>query len=450
MPSRTLVHDVRKRRVEVLGVEIQADGEIRIPKAKLDGVIGKLAHRMKFMPEPGAVITGFSMYSKNSPEKGRYRFDTDDVLAVYRQFYDRWDRISRKEAERFAKTLREKFGTKQDPSRLGSFKRHTWVAGMLAAKASDEVPPRPGDGEGGVTGEALRVTCGRSWLRAIFDDDPLAKRTAPSGQAQGDAADPDLGLVGGSDGDASSREEPTYSGMGVSPWPWENGCSQGTAVAVRGRDREGSSPVTHEENGCSSSLSISSAPSGLGDTHRFYSPSPEKLQSERTGARVGYEVPPTGISPAAAAPSPAVPRNVYLQCRWLREAGVTLLASQQAAGPLEPFGEARVIEKRMRPEAATLELIAQELGRAQAEGVAVLVFRMDDPWLAKSLVQKTRKLHSPNLFDRVLRLHEQVGSGGTVLVVAGECSQPPEVASALAKRVREVESAQERRREARP
>ena len=81
-----LVHDVKNARVELLGAEIDQNGEVHLPLSKLKAKLGEIQHRDDNLVTEG-VIAGVSRYGDGG---GTHLFDLDDLVETIQGFLSYW------------------------------------------------------------------------------------------------------------------------------------------------------------------------------------------------------------------------------------------------------------------------------------------------------------------------------------------------------------------------
>jgi len=458
--SRYLVHQVGKMRVEFLGAEIGAKGAIRIPKTTMAEIETKLRHRRRFLLE-GTSIIGTSQYAHESPDGklGLYGFDRADLARTAQGYIDYWDTdgLRAENFDSFLPLLLMELEIDPHATPAGQ----PWIA-YLGVPSRQARPDRRHDG-------AVRehragpLLLSLTELRSLADLDPLAAPLPNDPPENNDELDGDrpAGTVevhvgaesrGGTRTHSRDTERGTRSGDDPrGPTPPEG------AAGRRGDDSSGSFQQMVEAGG------DEELPGYLGEDlvdedGRF---DPDLMDADRgadpvsrlpgsgscgfgewppDGARAGgygdglpEGVQPDGSSPARSAGSrepQGTPldrlrtRTVYLG--HALHQGVTTIGRLPVDGLRDPtVGEPRIVRRtEHRHEGLIVGLIADEIWAADAAGIDVLIMRLTDDFLPKSLLQRTRAFRATVLFGRVLDLHRLAGASGVHVLVVGPCVMP--------------------------
>lgn len=119
--TESLVKDITREPLEFLGAEIQSDGDVRMPKAKLDAHLAKMTW-LKARTAASTVIA-VSKYQGGSPVDA---YDLDDLRACSKQFHDYWRPLNEGDAM-VASGWETRLGLRLES---GSSLRRTWTAAL--------------------------------------------------------------------------------------------------------------------------------------------------------------------------------------------------------------------------------------------------------------------------------------------------------------------------------
>lgn len=101
----TPVHDVKNTRIELLGAEIDANGEVRLPLTKLKEKLDEIRGRHDNLAIDG-VVEGISRYGNGG---GTHLFDLDDVHETIGGFLSHWRELDPRGAHRAAALINKTF-----------------------------------------------------------------------------------------------------------------------------------------------------------------------------------------------------------------------------------------------------------------------------------------------------------------------------------------------------
>jgi hypothetical protein len=99
-PSR-FVKDIRLERLELLGIEIDHQGDLHIPQGKGDGQLARLSHFVDLAIQTPHLVVGHSRYALEAPQRGIAVADQGDLDEMVAGFYQYWLHLNRAEAELF-------------------------------------------------------------------------------------------------------------------------------------------------------------------------------------------------------------------------------------------------------------------------------------------------------------------------------------------------------------
>jgi len=452
--ARSRVHHVTQRRIANLGAEVNSLGLVYVPKEKRDLFEARVRHRAKYnTTEVDDIYVGLSKFAEVVPSghhRGRYRFDDEDIHRTIVQYKRYWLHDLRAvNADESIDTFLMNLGLRG----AGRPAPHPWVA-YLGVPVDPE-GARSGGPPGGVvttgTGRAgsLSLTVIRSAWEADPIEDPIHDDETPDAASHGPSGRRSASSVLGS-GDGGGRNNPAR-GEGSSGCRGDRGHDDpeeddldfeglfdgGGHVDADvagdlpdlhlsldrrgpGGGRDGQGPVTfgleEKEEPTSSSSSSTSA-------FRFV-PSPPRSTWFGEDSAVWPDAQTGGLQK----------RDVYLYWRFDPRGGLVTLGVQHHDGLT--WGPVRVVQEwRRRPESFVVEAVSKEVGLAAADGVDVLVIRMEDNELPKTLMQMSRRVRTPTYFRAIRDLH-RVAAQSKVHVIVGGPSQLP---SALFGAVRQGE-----------
>lgn len=453
--SECLVHDVAKKRVEVLGAEVNKRAQARPSAERLAAFVARLQHRVDFLAPIGEPIIGISNYTRDVTKKGRYVFDASDVEQQLDQFINFWDPINRG----FVKDFLADHGLQglaPTPQNGGS----TWLA-VIPTKA------RPGER----AREAIDGPCSfpnsRVSLSVIVphQESPKADLGALTGiQAHDGDEWVGQGQVRCTEG-CSSLPDAVPSAQGnrgqelghaegralnpvptPSPTPQGEGCTEGcsfdTAVGqgeVRGNG-EGrvfdpmlsdlmGEPGVSEQGGMFSPCEVVGddlGESGVDNHTEMNDVMDEYPHSFTVSHSISCGSPYDDWAEQEPEMSDREGPASLLQVSDDRVVRIRIAArvlpedQGVVAEVVDNFGRVLRSGPRCgRYPSAVLRLLLLEIDRAALQGAEALVVELDSGWLPKALVQRTRRFHAPALFDIVLRVHTRVEESGVRVELLG-------------------------------
>lgn len=420
MRAERLVHDVRNRRIDLLGAEIDQNGEVRLPVKKLKEKLAEIERRCENLAEDDEVVKGISRYGNGD---GAYRFDLDDVIETVDGFLSYWNDLDPRGARQAESLIRKNFPV---PAQACTGGRGTvWCARLW-------------DHQAGGGAEAMHPAAHDP--RDLTEANPRALRA--SGEASSN--NPESRTKGMESHDREDPSEPDPTSIGNEDDPdTELGVfytNEEAAIPVEG-DFDGngeadSSSSTSEEGGENDSWTESTDdnPSRAAEgrkTYRFSSWSTDELEQYLAGLYDGT----TDDPPQEEPPLPADFANVALTylhtkrvpgakpARWVL--GACVAVDRQV------LGTPSTAVVTHRPEAATVRrMLSMLTGTSEA-----VTFALERTWLAKTLLQKHRRLRAPLLFASVAELHAAAIKHRAPVRVACGLSVPPELAGAIRRTV---------------
>lgn len=477
--TRSLVHDVKKRRIEFLGAEINAKGLVHVPNDKRNKIRNKLSwmrlHRDEVTP-----IVGTSQYASGFAV-GRVVFDTSDLAESIEHFRDYWTRLGAPNLEPFLGDLLIELNL----CSLSTEASEPWVAYLPAGRArSGEQPIEHKQGED----RRLPHLLDERQLRDLYEEDPFSdgsplddehltddeRHGSPSGPVgilfPGDEADPSGDASHGDGGDAVCQERSAGAvAHQEEPGGGRELCPEG--AGSRG-GRESRLGLFGDGDGGSSSSYVRSPEDvllhgrqpdegdGLGgveddvvhvdledgcddDSSLSFDPrSPEPSSGVSPQEDVGHDQEPSGgssasgTSPEGSLPVALTTRKVFIAYEYVPEVRRVVVGALRSDDNLLRQEPRTWTRESRRHESAALDAILDEVARAARDNVDVLVIRLAGSWLPKAFVQRTRATRTVTFADKVERLHAAVAGGSLHLVLAGPCGSPEALDDAVGERAK--------------
>jgi hypothetical protein len=451
------VHDVRRERVQFLGVEIDQNGTVHLPKAKLVVKLGEMASKLAggSGPPVGEHVQGVSRYGGGD---GVDLYDADDLRRSAEAFKDYWMSLDLREASRVDDIQKKRFPMLSGPS--GTECGTVWSVRLCADQAvhgaetqhpvhhtqsiepgcpSSKVPPRPPHADAGGTLE-------------VRDPPPLSlcrDRLDVQGAGDGDrirckGSGPCVSSL--SDGRVLGREDGMQEDL--------------TDVSEVSSDvLEDGGLYTRDGDGFMDSYLVDESPLGstISYDRRFHSP------SEKTNDLTGREekdlldqddlldllgaagdTADEGDLLGLEGESPALP--------WLENAPVVhvavvmvkdahppecLVAHATSRGGIVSRANVRTLRGCNR-ETATVLALTDLVRDTRAHAGETLHVALGSSWLPKLLLQPRRAFRSPQLLHRVLVLHDEAAQRRVEVTVTGACPTPGVLERALAGGLAEI------------
>jgi len=436
--TQSLVRDINKHRIEILGTEVNRRGDVTPQKDRLENFRARLAHRLAWMldgdrrhlaqmmgdnhaawlQDEHEVVVGISNYDTRFAKRGRYRYDLHDVLAQLDQFEQHWAPLNRAFTTEFLRTLCEEHAIDPGYSKPGL--TTTWVAhvptGMRLCRARPGDQPDEANRVRLVSGSRSHSTIADLYSAVASDwpPDPGNRSRLPLGDEEDETEDlfgdfsihPDQHPAGAIDGDEDG----------------DSMCRQGTrggrSPDARGLPSEGHQ---HGTDGVEESQREHPLHRMVEATYSFEIAAPESSCREDEGHSKMSRGDLRSIVSGSLASSPwALKRRVLrLHTTMSKSHGRVATSVFVELADEDPSAPDKRVYDGLRPVAALVELLLDELVVARDDGVELLVVSVDSNWLPKALVQRTRRFRHPGLFSRVLRLHEVVRACGVELLVGG-------------------------------
>jgi hypothetical protein len=415
--TRTLVHDIREKRMPALGVEIDHEGEIHIPRSKLESKLREIDEGMAALRDhnPGPLennpVIETSVYAGG---KGTDFRDLDDIRAGAEEFVSYWTRFNLGEASEFRSLI-----NKRHPEVFAQKKSGTaWIASLGlpgGAGGGGHVPPAPSSETSAPRHEVpLTRSPGQG------EDSIIASSEEGEGNTQRGASmvedvegtndrlhemdeDPVLGF-----GDQTEEEAGPFTDTlprrGVDDEAVEVGDSGGSEINTGGDEDEGPSP----------------GPDGEVTSSQVAVTFPRTDQRTRSGTGTACE--PRSPEPPRGS---ALDNSIWIVAKKVpfRRGGPGVVVAVLHGDPNVPGEPAVEIDfvPNARAEVAVLGAIERLVEGARRRGSRSLDIHLESTALPKHLVVKRRRFHNPGYFRRVLALHRAVMDGGLrVRILGGE------------------------------
>lgn len=392
----SLVHDIEKRPLDVLGARVTWKGNIVLPPRKIGALKAKLSHQLSLARRVGPIIAGVSNYSGWDGPRGRYAFDLSDIEALLEQIDGYWGLLNGPYITDFLADLRQELrvpppssreGLSQTwaawiPSRsrhlVGEFSRVHQVSAdalstLLTQLVQTHMPGAPSGPRHGVDDVApfprgyYTIPPNGDVTDEDAHDGEGLRALYPSGSAHGGEGNQQNGLIEGGDDGQSHRRQSVASRLDFHP------------SKIRGIGKE----KDHE------GLDLSDLDGQVG----FGGAQPG------SGVFTSVDADQVEIVDITVVPSTVDRKSTIVAVHRPSE-------GSEWSETSSPLSE----------ESALLEAVLLEVRRAQSRGVRTLMLRTPQ-WLPKHLVKATMRFHSVALFDRVERLHSEVAEGRTDVVL---------------------------------
>lgn len=360
--------------------------ELRRPRMNGWGI--GLAYRMDRAAQTGRLVVARSRYVGNGRRAaGVLTYDGDDVLASVVEFYRYWVQLNEGEAKVFLGRVQQEFNVNA-LSGTAPY-RKVWVAAL---------GPLDNLVGGGIRANQDNTSDSlERWVR--FEVIPLIREVqqgVPSGtpyELLDELAD--LGLRGTSDpGTEEPREGPLH--------PWGHPHHEA--------ERSWSAPASGYPRGLSEEDVEVDVKELDGSTIGAFG-----LSATPRGSATCQET--SGVTTLGSPPPPGQPsgqdwRLVLLSHQYDPSTDTVLVTTREFCDLGGPRGTREMTYEGQPPASAVVGHLLRRL--AQIRGTRVVV-AMEDPWLAKLLLQDGREFRSLGLFQRVTELH----AIGTNVVIIG-------------------------------
>lgn len=414
--TATLVHDIHRERMPALGVEIDREGCIHIPRSKLEAKLKEIDEGMAALrrhnegPLENNPVVETSVYAGS---RGTDFRDLDDIRSGAEEFESYWKRFNLEEASAFRAEV-----NKRHPEVLSQRTSGTvWIASLGSpggAGGGGHVPPAPSSETSAPRqGPPLTRSPGQgedSIIASSEEGDGTTQREASMVEVEGTNdrfhdldEDPVLGF-----GDQTEEEAGPFTDTlprrGVDDEAVAVEDSSGSDIDTdRGMD-EGPTP----------------SPDGEIVSSQVAATFPRPDQRTRSGTGTAYE--PSSPEPPRGS---ALDNSVFIVARRVpfRRGGPGVVVATLYGDPNAPGEPAVVVDfvPNARAEVALLGAIENLVATAQRRGDRRLDIHLESTALPKHLVVTRRSFHNPAYFRRVLALHRALPDGGLrVRILGGE------------------------------
>jgi hypothetical protein len=388
--DRSLVNDIRRTRIPFLGAEIDGNGRVRMPAGKLEAQAEELHRKI------GLLAVGDVRAVSTYAGGGTNAVDLDDIDAATDAYIAYWRALDPRDAHAAVQAL--KTIVAESPALRG---------GTSASVTWEAVLPATHD-EGPETTRAPRAFSQRSSSEPGHRGPGPGAPTAPTG----------MGLRPGrvrEGGPVSHRASVEVFHRGRLGQP------VGGTESIRGVERQGFSPDT---------------PKRVGSTGREESLS--AYVDLITDSKVGFDPDHTDRIDDQADRGSLSPGSSDLEEHEVRLSVVPGAAHRHGAVVVRVSREGQPDEHHVGlggRDAALLDVVgrlAELLGQGHGRR---LVANLPGAALPKLLVQRSRRVRSPLLYSRVLRLAEQARRAGVEIVLRGSSSAAPPTPAVATPRV---------------
>lgn len=405
------IKDIRVERLELLGIEIDHQGDLHIPQCKVDGQLAKQRHFERQAIETPHLVVGRSRYASGSSRRGIRVADQDDLDQMVWGFHCYWLPLNRAEADIFlsAASARISFGIYRK-----GHGPHRKLFVALLGRESTHSPLRAGDESGSphsrpsewISQQVLPI------VKECLSFDPRAREAVHRSTVL-----PALGM-----------DEDSRAGTGV--------VSTAPRPPALGMIDTGDH-IPEVDLSCGGT-SFSWGLQALGVDSL-----PHKGVGFDQGASADLEeVDAADRAPAAPWDHPA--RNSgwsqgnlanavfsFIESRMLDDQTVIVGVQEFAADGLElqPRPPLVRIHRDVEREVASLRTLTERRAAAAEEGRAFVA--LGPSWLPKQLLVADRSFRRVGIFGLVVTLHDAAERDGQVVLVVGPIRAPAELGAAM-------------------
>jgi hypothetical protein len=383
---RSLVRDVRNERIELLGTDIDCNGEVHMPlrvvREKLREIGMEMEATERHYACNGSVFSGQSRYAGGV---GSNVMDFDDIRERVEAFLDNWAGLNEVEAQRFCEVVikrhRGLLRATEQPAAV-------WVAslGTQPATRTKDVP-----GCLSLDGRDADVSASDSWPAVPSD--------------QGDEG------FGNEAFDSQRASDPCNLGNRM-------------AIDVHPSVPDGSVGITIASLVEACEVEICDHPDQWKDVlpksvHPIRVMSTQVEELPQVGSRermpFGMEARSETVNPSDV-PNPV--NYVRIQTRWIAGApspGTRVTISHSSI----PSHAVTLLYPRARSEVVLLRAIRRVVELAAIRGEREVTIHCP-AWLPKHLLSVHRRFRAPTLFSEVLQLHRQIAARSLGVILVGE------------------------------
>jgi hypothetical protein len=411
----SLVHDVRNRKIEYLGAEIDQQGNVHMPIDKLKEKVREIERRHSCLAVDD-VVEGVSRHGDGG---GVEVFDDDDVDDLVEGFLSYWENLDPRGHAKAKALIDKSFPLARSPRSGGPGK--VWAAKLWAAQAdagaktmdpciqpspsghtadptTTHGPPPAADGSS--TGTS---TMGNASLMGT------CRPTNPEGDEPGDHGDAGPTTTHRDELRSAVADEDPMEGHGVSGsqfLPDEDG------MLVPTPDED--DPPLESDGRKSLRFPSTSLPD---DPDEFWKLEELIKESLKDQGACGDPLPGESSTGAVFENSMLVFDAQGASDRGDAVVGMIPLVDG------EPVGKPRTwLAHRSRPEAAILRAMLDEVRRTSPGGSITLGMTRSD--LVKTLLQPHRRFRAPLHYSLIVRLHDLARTTGVAVTVVGGVTAP--------------------------
>jgi hypothetical protein len=394
MNAKNLVYDVKNKRIELLGAEIDANGEVRLPLTKLKAKLDEVRFRHDNLAIDG-LVEGVSRYGDGG---GTHLFDIDDVNETIDGFTSYWRELDPRGARRAAALIRKTFPMPASPRSGGQ--GVVWIAQLWGVQAGGGVEvmiPAAHEPSGPPDADLRPLRGGRRASGPL----PVGSRERSAKSEGLPGLEPTLG-----------KEEPVEAGFLYTE----------AAVDLLLQDEEGDSDEGSLTYGRWDDDSLCDA-EGL-RTNSFSFPSMDQGDLPLFLEKDLSEIDGAVDDPREEPPLPVEFENttvVHIVAGRLpgpRGSGCVVGIGVVVAGVLIGQPMLRIVSGR--PESAIVREMISIISGSSGD----VAFAVSKPMIVKTLLQPHRRFRSPMLYTLMTDLHAQARRLGVSVRIAGGVDAP--------------------------
>jgi hypothetical protein len=398
-----LVQDVKRAKIELLGAEIDQRGYVHMPNEKLEAKLKALKHMYERLVTDE--VHGVSRYGTGG---GADAFDEDDIRTSMRAFIDYWSALDPRGAAHTRQLFQKRFPLTPGPSEPG--RGTVWCAQLWGHPTGSREGTLPAAHHPSESSSSAAPTLNRR--------PPKAADEGSKGDAEASDSSPwelrTTALVERAQAELDLREEPEPSWTREAGDTWismdEVSLYTGAVKGASESDRmEGVAPLLDPERRESYRFNSYAEEDLL-----FLDPDPSDLDLDRDLAEAVGD-PGRRRVPAPPGFANALTLHVHAERIGHHVVVGTLMCID---GLVLARPRAQII-RNCRPEVAVVRAITASLPLAIRQP---LLIAMQEPWLAKGLLQPQRRFQAPLLFGHIVQMHER--SKSLPITVVGGVSAP--------------------------
>lgn len=432
---QSLIQDVSKNRIVVLGIEIDEKGRTYRPEKLVEASIQKVEYyRQKLLFAP-SYVGAISRYLTGKRSQGIDLRDQEDIDSMIRSTA-RWIGFYNPEqAQEFLAQVTK--GYNHPRSNLGE-EQPVYVAALGDVEAPWAEAILTGDDPSG------RLD-GPTIAGLIQVEDPFGDLSSSEPEETSPMDEEPVGFADEfmSEGQVNSGDDPwVQSYMGASDadgFPVSTGMEVPSPRVGEDLGRDSGDHVHEGEfvaNLCGDGASCTKEPSATQATTTV-----GRTGSSPPTGKTGSGGTAVGVSMASSCPLSQKRVVVSMAHRWLRRRRYTIVGLERleiVEGDLDGR-TAIAVELQDHPFVAGLKVILDEVRAAAAAGSKLVVVRMESAWLAKALIQYDRAVRSIEVGQLVTDLHTEALKLGAVVLIAGPIKAAPAVETAIRRQLLRAE-----------